>query len=77
MFSFVCLMILVSSGAWLLVLRPDIRWRLGSSWLTNKLTKEQREFRDAVALAVSVIAGVTSTTLLISVLIISMVTLSR
>lgn len=64
-------MIVVSSLTWLLVLRPDIRWWLGSSWLTSKLSKEQRQLRDTLALAVSIVAAVTSTTLLFLIMIVS------
>jgi hypothetical protein len=71
MFSFVCLMLAISFGTWLLVLRPDIRSWLGTSWLTSKLSREVLEMRDTIALAVSLIAAVTSTTILIFVLFVS------
>lgn len=73
MLSFVCVLVAVSSGTWLLVMRPAARQWLASSWLTSKLSKEQQEMRDALALAVSIIAAVTSTTVLLFILFVTIV----
>jgi len=71
--SGICGLVIVSFVMWVLVLRPDIRWWLDSLWLTRRLSKEHREFRDTGTLAIALIVAITSTTLLVAILIVGLV----